>query len=138
MTAMDDQPNHPLRGNRHHWLAAAIFGGLIGVWGLGMAWVLTASAAPDAQSGTVVSVFTESDQREAIAAIRAAGGLLVANPVAGTWVVHGADAGFAGRLRDQGALAVYSRVPVALPGASGCFFLPDGQRVLFTRGSAGT
>lgn len=124
---------NPLRGNRHHWLAAAVFGGMLAVWGAAMVWTTSLSSAADAQAGTVVTVFAPADERAAMTAIRAAGGLLVANPAAGTWVVHGDDAGLAGRLRDEGALGVFTRVPVALPGASGCFFLPDGQHALFTR-----
>ncbi|NQV81564.1 MAG: hypothetical protein HQ495_13490 [Alphaproteobacteria bacterium] len=123
--------------NHHHWLAATIFGGIIAVWGIGMTVVLNASSVADAQAGTVVSVFSPADERDAIAAIRAAGGLLVANPAAGTWVVHSDQPGFAERLRREGALGVFAKLPVALPGASGCFFLPAGQRALFS-GTAAT
>lgn len=123
----------PLRGNRHHWLAAAVFGGMLAVWGGAMAWTASLSSVADTQAGTVVTVFSPADERAAMTAIRAAGGLLVANPAAGTWVVHGDDPGLAGRLRDEGALGVFTKIPVTLPGASGCFFLPDGQHALFTR-----
>ena len=120
------------RTNRsHHWLAAAIFGGIISVWGVGMAVVVNASSVADAQAGTMVSVFSPADERAAIAAIRAAGGLMVANPAAGTWVVHGEEEGFAERLRENGAFGVFAKIPLALPGASGCFFLPSGQHALF-------
>jgi hypothetical protein len=122
-----------LQGNRHHWLAVAIFGGILIVWGLGMTVALNATSVDDAHSGTVVSVFTVADEKTAMAAIRAAGGLLVDNPARGTWVVHAEQPGLAGRLRAAGALGVFDRLPVALPGASGCFFLPDGQRTLFGR-----
>lgn len=120
--------------HRHHWLAAAIFGGIMAAWGVGMAVVVNASSVVDAQAGTVVTVFAPTDERAAMAAIRAAGGLMVANPAAGTWVVHAEEEGFAARLRDQGALGVFAKVPVALPSAAGCFFLPSGQRALFTNG----
>jgi hypothetical protein len=115
----------------HHWLAAAIFGGIISVWGVGMAVVVSASSVADAQAGTMVSVFSPADERAAMAAIRAAGGLMVANPAAGTWVVHAEKEGFAERLRANGALGVFAAMPLALPGASGCFFLPSGQHAVF-------
>jgi len=118
--------------HRHHWLAAAIFGGIVAVWGVGMAVVVNASSVADDRAGTVVTVFAPADERAAMAAIRAAGGLMVANPAAGTWVVHAEEEGFAARLRDQGALGVFAKAPVALPGAAGCFFLPSGQHALFT------
>jgi hypothetical protein len=111
-------------------LAAAIFGGIISVWGVGMAVVVNASSVTDAQAGTMVSAFSPTDERAAMTAIRAAGGLLVANPVAGTWVVHAEEDGFAERLRENGALGVFAKMPLALPGASGCFFLPSGQHAL--------
>ncbi len=130
-------PDNPGNRIRHpHWVAAAIFGGIVGVWGVGMAVAVSASSVADAQAGTVVSVFSPAAERNAIAAIRAAGGLLVANPIAGTWVVHSGEPGFAERLRHEGALGVFAKLPVALPGASGCFFLPAGQRALFSEAVA--
>jgi hypothetical protein len=119
--------------HRHHRLAAAIFAGIVAVWAAGMAVVVNASSVADVQAGTVVTVFSPADERAAMAAIRSAGGLIVANPAAGTWVVHAEEEGFAARLRDQGALGVFAKLPVALPGAAGCFFLPRGQHALFTR-----
>ena len=40
------------------------------VWAIGMAVAVNASSAADADSGTIVSVFSPSDERAAIAAIR--------------------------------------------------------------------
>ena len=123
----------PGLGRRHHLLAALIFGGIVAVWGTGMAVVVNASSAADADAGTVVSVFSPTDERAAIAAIRAAGGRLLANPATGTWIVHSDETGFAQRLRREGALGVFGKLPLALPGASGCFFLAPGQSVSIPR-----
>jgi len=57
---------------------------------------------------------------------------MVANPAAGTWVVHSEKDGFAQRLRAQGALGVFANLPVTLPGASGCFYLPVARHALST------
>lgn len=46
-------------------------------------------------------------------------------------MVHAKEAGFAERLRKHGLLGVFKNLPFALPGASGCFLLPSGRRVLF-------
>ena len=97
------------------------------VWAIGMAVAVNASSAADADSWTIVSVFSPSDERAAIAAIRAAGGRLVANPAAGTWIVHSYETGFARRLRRAGALGVFWTPPVALPGAGVCYPVPTGH-----------
>lgn len=129
---MIETPSGPKRGDgRYHRLAAAIFGGIIAVWGIGMAVAVSATSVADSEAGTMVSVFSPTDDHAAVSAIRAAGGLMIANPDAGTWVVHGRDDGFAARLRAQGALGVFRDFPVALPGVSGCFFLPGEQHALF-------
>lgn len=123
----------PGLGRHPHLLAALIFGGIVAIWGGGMAVVLNASSVADADAGTVVSVFSPADERAAIMAIRAAGGRLLANPATGTWVVHSDETGFAQRLRREGALGVFGKLPLALPGASGCFFLAPGQSASFPR-----
>jgi hypothetical protein len=48
--------------------------------------------------------------------------------VRGTWVVHGDDEGFAGRLKAQGAIGAYRNSPV-LPQLAGCFAFVDAKSV---------
>jgi len=122
----------PGLGRAAHLLAGLILGGIVSVWAIGMAVAVNASSVADADSGTIVSVFSPSDERAAIAAIRAAGGRLVANPADGTWIVHSDETGFARRLRRAGALGVFGTLPVALPGAGGCYPVPSGHTPPFS------
>ena len=48
--------------------------------------------------------------------------------VRGTWVVHGDEPGFAGRLKAQGAIGAYRNSPV-LPQLAGCFAYADAKAV---------
>ena len=114
---IDPTPDLASASRSQHWLAAAISSAIISVWGIEVAVVVNMTSVTDAQAGTMVSVFSPTDERVAMAAIRAAGaGLIVAYPEAGTWVVDAKEASFAERLRDQGMLSVFEKLRVCAPG----------------------
>lgn len=92
-------------------VAAAVFA--ISVW---------VADLPDDAGGTVLAVFPLETPAEAgMAAIVAAGGRPIRDPVPGkVWVADGTESGFAGRLREQGAILVFDdRWPFG-PTLAGC------------------
>ena len=124
-------PDLPSANRSHYCQAAAIFSGIISVWGVEVAEVMNPNSVTEVQADTLLSVFLSLDGRVAMAAIRAAGALMAANPAAGTLVVHAKEAGVPERSGDKGALGVFGNPTFALPGASGCFLLPSGRHALF-------
>jgi hypothetical protein len=111
-----------------HRLALQIAAAIVALWLLSMIVLVRAAAlGPDA-SGTMLAVFDPGIAEDTIfASLLAAGG----KPVRRTWlpfiwVVSGTGPGFAGRLRDQGALGTYRELPFA-PTLAGCFAFADAK-----------
>ena len=111
-----------------HRLAAYLGLGTLVVFALAMALTLRAAALPDRASGKMLAVFSARfDEDRAFAAIVAAGGKPVRPVVSGfVWVVASDQPGFAGRLKRQGALGAYRKMPLA-PQLAGCFAYVDAK-----------
>ena len=111
-----------------HQLAGLIALGAVLAVGIVFALSVWAADLPDQAGGTVLAVFPmQSTTESSVAAILAAGGRPVRDPVPGrVWVADGVDTGFAGRLRRQGAVLVFDdRWPFG-PVLAGCAaYLPE-------------
>ena len=111
-----------------HRLALKLALSVLAVWLIGMAIVVRSAAlAPDA-SGKMLAVFEPGTSQDMIFhTLVAAGG----RPVRDTWmpfvwVVAGDDAGFAGRLKQHGAVGAYGELPFA-PAVAGCLAYADAK-----------
>ena len=113
---------------RHpHAFAAALFGAVLLLWGAGMALAFGDALLPPTARGLMVALYPDAQSPQgSLAAVRRADGNVVAELLGGrAWLVHAEDEGFAGRLVREGAIGALLRLPIALPGAGGCFFLPE-------------
>jgi hypothetical protein len=105
-----------------HRLALKLLGSILGLWLVAMALLFEAAALPPEASGTVIVLFPlDMRAAESLAASAAAGAKLVSP----SWfenvlVVADETPGLAGRLRDQGALAVFENVGIAGVSFAGC------------------
>lgn len=105
---------------RAHLLALGLLAAVLLVWGAAMAVAVNAARLPDGASGKVLAVFGPSASSEAtLAAIVAAGARPVRPLAAFLWVAQSDEPGLAGRLRAQGALAVFGDFAFG-PSLSGC------------------
>ena len=117
-----------------HKLAALLFAGVLSFSVLAMAGVMVAGRAADEEAGTLLVVFPRSTRPNQIfgSIILAGGRPIRPTWVRGTWVAHGDDPGFVGRLKERGAIGAYRNSPV-LPQLAGCFALADAKAVqMFT------
>ncbi len=117
-----------------HGTAAALFAGILVFWLAAFALFMhLGRAAPD-QSGSLLAVFSPSmAQSRIFASIVQAGGRPVRPTwMPGTWVAYGDEPGFAGRLKEHGAISAYASTPF-LPQLAGCFAYVDAKAAqLFT------
>ena len=92
--------------------------------------LLITSRADDEQAGTVLVVFAVSTRpADIFGKIILAGGKPVRPTwMPGTWIAHGDDKGFAGNLKNRGALGIYTSSPI-LPQLQGCFAYVDAKTV---------
>ena len=113
-----------------HKLAIGLFAGILLAAGLAMAATMLAGRASDEEAGTLLAVFPPSTRPNSVFGkiILAGGKPIRPTWVNGTWVVHGDEAGFAGRLKAQGAIGAYRNSPV-LPQLAGCFAYVDAKTV---------
>lgn len=104
-----------------HGFALVLGGVVAAVWLGAMALTLGDAQLPAEADGTVLAVFPPGSSDEAMfsAVVRAGGEPLRSTWVGFAWVARGTEAGFAGRLRDQGARAVFGDLPVG-PVLGGC------------------
>ncbi len=113
-----------------HSTAALFLAGALLVWVGAMAVALSAARLEPEQSGKVVALFAPGgDSEQAFGAIVAAGGKPV-RPVFGgfVWVAQSDAPGFVGRLKAEGARAVFGEIAWG-PMLAGCFALtPQGRR----------
>jgi hypothetical protein len=117
-----------------HRLALRLTLGVLAIWLLGMAVVVRSAAlGPDA-SGKMLAVFEPGTNQDKIFAMLVAAG---GRPLRDTWlpfvwVVAGDERGFAGRLKQHGAVGAYGELPFAPP-VAGCLAYADAKMVeLFT------
>jgi hypothetical protein len=105
-----------------HRFALRLLAWIAGIWLAVLALLLKAAALPPEASGTVIVVFpTDTAVAEAVAASAAAGAKLVSP----SWfdnllVVADETPGLAGRLKEQGALAVFENMTFAGFSFAGC------------------
>jgi len=105
-----------------HRFALKLLAWVVGIWLLGMALLFEAAALPPEASGTVIAVFPiGTETAQSVAASAAAGAKLVSP----SWfenvlVVADEAPGLAGRLKDQGAHAVFENMSFAGFSFAGC------------------
>ena len=101
---------------------------MLAVWLIGMAIVVRSAALGPEASGKMLAVFEPGTSQDRIFnTLVAAGG----RPVRDTWlpfvwVVAGDESGFAGRLKQQGAVGAYGELPFA-PAVAGCLAYADAK-----------
>ena len=116
-------------GQTHRRVAWVVAAALL-VWLAGAVLVLETARLPASGTGTVAVLFDPGrDGERNFRAILAAGGSPV-RPVVGSllWIAHSETPGFAGRLRAEGARAVYGELSFG-PVFAGCFaYVPSEPR----------
>jgi len=118
---------------RDHRLAIALFLSLLAAGLVGMLIAIRASALPDSASGKMLAVFDPRLDEPAIFAVlvRAGGRPMRRTWLPAVWVVAGDAPGFAGSLRQAGAIGAYGELPMS-PELAGCFAYADARtRELF-------
>jgi hypothetical protein len=111
-----------------HRLALALGLAVLIAWLVTMSLVVRAAALEPRATGKMLAVFEPGTTQDVIfASLLAAGG----KPLRSTWlpfvwVVVGEEEGFAGRLREHGAIGAYSEMPFA-PAVAGCFAYADAK-----------
>jgi hypothetical protein len=115
-----------MRRDRDHGLAMGLATGILAAWLVAMVAKLLILGRERDRSGALLAVFppTVSDVAALRSVLRADGTVVASGPLPGSWHVHGGGAGFAGRLRDQGAVLVLPPLPATLFGNAACFGMP--------------
>jgi hypothetical protein len=111
-----------------HRLAMVLGLAIVLAWLLAMSVVVRAAALEPRATGKMLAVFEPGTSEDVIfGSLLAAGG----KPLRGTWlpfvwVVVGEEEGFAGRLREHGAIGAYGELPFA-PSIAGCLAFADAE-----------
>ena len=105
-----------------HGFALKLAGSIVGVWLLLLGFVLYEAAVPPEGSGIVIAVFPPGTDSTAVAAASATIGARILST---TWfdnmlIVEDETAGFAGRLREAGAIAAFRNISFAGLSFVGC------------------
>ena len=123
---MKDDPNQGADSDPapqlSHGFALNLAGGIVGVWLLLLGFALYEAALPPEGSGIVIAVFPPGTDGTTIAA---ASGAIGARILSTTWfdnmlIVEDETPGLAGRLRQAGAIAVFSNISFAGLSFVGC------------------
>lgn len=111
-------PGNTLPG---HGFALLLGGAVAAVWLVAMALTLKDAQLPAEADGTVLAVFPPGSSDDVMfgAVVRAGGEPLRSTWIGFAWVARSTDPGFAGRLRSEGAKAVFGDLPVG-PVLGGC------------------
>jgi hypothetical protein len=109
-------------GGLGHLFALKLAGAIVGVWLVLMSVVLYHAALPPEGSGVVIAVFPPGTDSTTVATASAATGARILST---TWfdnmlVVEDESAGFAGRLKQAGAVAAFRNVSFAGLSFVGC------------------
>jgi hypothetical protein len=117
------------RGRVAHGLAAAVLASAVAVGLAATAALAVLADRPNAASGDLVAVFPHgTDEAEALAAVVASDGVIRrGGPFGPVWLVTSAAPGFAGRLREQGAVLVLPGLPFEGLSVGGCSFMAYGS-----------
>ncbi|MCP5419059.1 MAG: hypothetical protein H6970_01020 [Gammaproteobacteria bacterium] len=112
-----------MTGHRH---AALLLLAVLAAWSLLLGLALWQLRLNDEQAGKVVVLFPPAwDAQTHFERTLRAGGLVVGQaPLANLWVVYSEQAGFVGRLKDQGAWIAFQPAPFAIVTLGGCFSGP--------------
>jgi hypothetical protein len=111
-----------------HRLALVLGLAIVLAWLLTMSLVVRAAALEPRATGKMLAVFEPGTSQDIIFdSLLAAGG----KPLRSTWlpfvwVVVGDEDGFAGRLREHGAIGAYGELPFA-PSVAGCLAYADAK-----------
>ncbi|WP_109117818.1 hypothetical protein [Azospirillum sp. TSO22-1] len=112
-----------------HGFALTFFGVVVAVW-LGLMTVsLRQAALPEETDGLVLAVFPPGTPDDAAftAMVRAGGEPVRPTWLGFAWVARGREAGFVGRLKDEGAVAAFGELPVG-PALGGCAVVTDDHK----------
>ncbi len=111
-----------------HKFAAIFFVSVLTLFLALSALFMISSRADDSQAGTLLAVFPPSTRPNSVFGkiILAGGDPVRPTWVRGTWVVHSDEPGFAGRLKQHGAIGAYTSSPI-LPQLAGCFAYADAK-----------
>lgn len=112
-----------------HGLAVVVLTLLAAVTALLCVLLLIAADQPEGRSGDLAVVFPPgTSEAEALAAVAGSDGVIRRRgPLGPVWQVTSATEGFAGRLRERGALLVLPALPFPSLDLGGCSFLPPGS-----------
>jgi hypothetical protein len=116
-----------------HRLAIGLFLALLVAALIATMVAVRASALPDSASGKMLAVFDPRLDEQAMfaALVRAGGRPLRRTWLPSVWVVASDAPGFAGSLRQAGAIGAYGELPIS-PELAGCFAYADARsRELF-------
>ena len=117
------------RARTGHGLAAALLGLTLIAATVVTGGLLLLADQPDGKSGDLVALFpTGTDESQALKAVADSDGVIRrGGPFGPVWQVTSDIPGFAGRLRERGALLVLPGLPLAGLSAGGCSFMPFGS-----------
>ncbi|HET6467046.1 MAG TPA: hypothetical protein VFG43_01585, partial [Geminicoccaceae bacterium] len=109
-----------------HGEPALLLGAVLIVWLLAMTAVLRVAEVPGERTGDLLAVFPPGvDGSRVLAAVAASEGVVMRGTWFGNvWEVRSDAAGFAGRLRQRGALLVLPPLPLTAFTLGGCSWLP--------------
>jgi hypothetical protein len=115
-------------GSADHRLALRLALGVVAIWLLGMAVLVRSAALAPEASGKMLAVFEPGTSQDRVfATVVTAGGRPVRNTwLPFVWVVAGDERGFAGRLKQHGAVGAYGELPFA-PSVAGCLAYADAK-----------
>lgn len=111
-----------------HRLALGFFGAVVIAWAAVFGLTLSQAELPPQAEGRVVAVypFGWSGEASAAAALRTEARLVRETWLPNILEVSSGEPGFAGRLQQNGAIAVYRAQPFSLFTLAGCTGLPPG------------
>ncbi len=126
------QPGHPsivAAEPAGHGLAVAVLALLSAAAALLFGLLLVAADQPEGTSGDLAVVFPPgTSEAEALTAVAGSDGVIRRRgPLGPVWQVTSATEGFAGRLRERGALLVLPALPFPSLDLGGCSYLPPGS-----------
>jgi hypothetical protein len=117
------------RARTGHGLAAALLGLALIAATAATCGLLLLADQPDGKNGDLVALFPPgTNESQALRAVAGSDGVIRrGGPFGPVWQVTSDVPGFAGRLRQRGALLVLPGLPLAGLSVGGCSFMPFGS-----------
>ena len=111
-----------------HKFAFTFFGVVMLAWLLVMLVLVRNAALPAEATGAMLAVFNPGvSETEAVQMIAAAKGRIIKQSgVSFAWLVQSDEAGFAGRLKANGAIGAYRELPISIE-LAGCLAVADAK-----------